>query len=137
MGERGRNQRIDLGLLVMRLGLAVPMLIYAVPKLIAGASAWQRAVRDIPLLGQSGSPEWVGLAVLILVTLAALMLLTGFLFRLATLVLTLFFVVFLIHFMSLGYRTLPIYAASQVGLCLGLMFSGPGRFSIAVKIESK
>lgn len=137
MREQERNQRIDLGLLLMRLGLAVPMIVYAAPKLVAGAPAWQKAIRDIPLLGQYGSMEWVGLLVLVLVTVAALLLLTGFLFRLATLVLTIFFIIFLVHFIGLGYRTLPIYAASQVGLCLGLLFSGPGRYSIAVKIESR
>ncbi len=41
------------------------------------------------------------------------------------------------YFINIGYKTLPLYAAALACICLGRLFTGPGRFAVALKNEKK
>jgi putative oxidoreductase len=132
-GERQSN----LGLLLMRLGIAVTLLVYALPKLLGGPPMWIQVGQDLRYLQADFPSQIVGLVLLVIQVLGSVGLITGGLFRISTALLSVIYSLHFLNFISIGYRTLPLYAAALACVCIGLMITGPGRFAVAVKIEKK
>ena len=132
-GERQSN----LGLLLIRLGIAVTLLVHAVPKLLGGTAMWIQAGRDLRFLQADFPSQMVGLTLLVIQVLGSVGLITGGLFRISTALLAAVYGLHFLDFISVGYKTLPLYAAALACACIGLMIAGPGRFAVAVKIEKK
>lgn len=131
------ESRESTGLLVTRLGLAASLLVFALPRLIQGSRSWAPVGKEIPFFSAAFPDAGVGLAVLIIQTLGSVGLLTGYLFRLCTALLASVYAFYFLNFLNSGYKTLPLYAGALACVCVGLLLSGPGRFAVAVKIESK
>ena len=132
-GERQMN----MGLLLMRLGIAVTLLVYALPKLLGGARQWAQVGKDLQFLQADFPFQWAGLVLLLFQVLGSIGMLTGGLFRISAVLLTTVYTLYFINFFTIGYKTLPLYAAALACVCIGLMITGPGRFAVAVKIEKK
>ena len=132
-GERQSN----LGLLLMRLGIAVTLLVYALPKLMGGTAMWIQVGKDMRFLQADFPTQIVGLILLVIQVLGSVGLITGGLFRISTVLLTVVYSLHFLDFISVGYKTLPLYSAALACVCIGLMITGPGRFAVAVKIEKK
>ena len=133
--QTANERNINSGLLIMRLGIAASLLMYAVPRLMDGRSAWTAVGKDMRFLQGDFPSQVVGLVVLIIDVLAALGLVSGYLFRLCAVFMVANYGIYFFNFISVGYKTLPLYALALACACLGLLFSGPGRFALAVKIE--
>jgi uncharacterized membrane protein YphA (DoxX/SURF4 family) len=131
------ERQVNTGLLLIRLGLAASQLIYAIPRLIDGTRAWSAVGKEMRFLHADLSAQVVGGAILIIEALASLGLITGYIFRLSTLLLAGVYGLYFFNFINEGYKTLPLYAGALACVCIGLMLSGPGRFAVSVKIESK
>lgn len=131
------ERQLNLGLLLMRLGIAATLLFYALPKLLGGGRMWVQAGKDLRFLPGDFPFQVVGLILLLVQSLASLGMITGALFRISTVALASVYGLYFINFISVGYKTLPLYAAALACVCIGLMITGPGRFSVAVKIEKK
>jgi hypothetical protein len=132
-GERQSN----LGLLLIRLGIAVTLLVYALPRLLGGTSVWIQVGQDLRYLQADFPSQIVGLVLLVIQVLGSVGLITGGLFRISTALLSVVYSLHFLNFISIGYKTLPLYAAALASICIGLMITGPGRFAVAVKIEKK
>jgi hypothetical protein len=74
---------------------------------------------------------------LLLAALGAVSLLFGYFFRIAGLVLFILFGMYFFNYFSIGYKTLMLWSAGLAAVFLGLVFVGPGRYAIAVKLEKK
>ena len=135
--QSANERQMNLGLLIMRVGAALSQLVYALPRLIDGTGAWISVGREIRFLQADFSVQVVGLVILAVEILAAVGLLTGYLFRVCALFLAVVYALYFFNFIHIGYKTLPLYAGALACVCLGLLFSGPGRFAVAVKIETK
>jgi len=131
------EKRTSFGLLMMRLGLAAVLLIHAVPKLIGGASAWALVGKNISMMNTGLPLEAVGLILLILETLCAVCLISGYFFRSANIVMTIIYVLFFMNYFNAGYKTLLLYALGFIAVFFGLIYIGPGRYAVSVKIEKK
>ncbi|MGD8846157.1 MAG: hypothetical protein PVJ84_00555 [Desulfobacteraceae bacterium] len=132
-GER----QLNMGLLLMRLGIATTLLVNAVPKLMGGTRQWARVGKDLQFLQADFPFQAAGLTLLLLQVLGSLGMVTGGLFRISAVLLTTAYGLYFINFFTIGYKTLPLYAAALAGVCIGLVITGPGKFSVAVKIEKK
>jgi uncharacterized membrane protein YphA (DoxX/SURF4 family) len=121
----------------MRLGISASLLIYAIPRLLDGNAAWTRVGKDLEFLSADVPTRWVGVILLIVEVLASIGLVTGYFFRLCMVLLMAHYGMYFFNFLSVGYKTLPLYAGALACVCLGLLFAGPGRFAVAVKIERK
>ena len=132
-GER----QLNVGLLLMRLGIAVTLLVNAVPKLVGGTQMWARVGKDLQFLQADFPFPAAGLTLLLLQVLGSIGMLTGGLFRISAVLLTTAYALYFVNFFTIGYKTLPLYAAALACACIGLMITGPGRFAVAVKIEKK
>lgn len=132
------NERhLNSGLLIMRLGMAATLLFYALPKLLGGSRLWITVGKDLRFLHADFPAQIAGLVLLLIEVLASVGLITGGLFRISTALLATVYSLYFFNFINIGYRTLPLYAAALACVCIGLMLIGPGRFSVAVKIEKK
>jgi uncharacterized membrane protein YphA (DoxX/SURF4 family) len=131
--ERNTNA----GLLIMRLGIAASLLVYAIPRLLESKAAWIQVGKEMRFLQADFPSQVVGLIILIVQIVASVGLVSGYMFRLCAVILAANFSLYFFNFMSVGYKTLPLYALALAIVCLGLLFSGPGRYAVAVKIERK
>jgi uncharacterized membrane protein YphA (DoxX/SURF4 family) len=131
------ERQLNIDLLLIRLGVAATLLVYALPRLLGGNRMWMEAGRDLRLLQADFPSQIVGLVVLIIQVLGCVGLITGGLFRISTALLTVIYGLHCLDFVSSGYKTLPLYAAASACVCIGLMIAGPGRFAVAIKIEKK
>lgn len=121
----------------MRMALVLMTIGIVFPKLKAGRAAWSAFAADLPLIGNTGPGNAVGLILLVLLGLGAFSLASGYLFRLSCLIYSLVYGAFGLNYFTSGYKTLPLYAATLCLVCLAMVITGPGKYSIAVKIEKK
>ena len=132
-----QERKINFGLLVMRVGLAIILLIHSMPGLIGGSAYWKRIGTDLSFINIGLPPEAIGIAVMLLESLGALSLLFGYLFRPFSIVLAILYCLYFFNYYNIGYRTLMLYSLSLASVFLGFVNTGPGRYAIAVKLEKK
>ena len=135
--QSASERQLNVGLLLMRLGIAVTLLVNALPKLLGGTNHWVQAGRDLRFLQADFPFQIAGAILLLFQVLGSLGMITGGLFRLSAVLLTTVYSLYFFNFFTIGYKTLPLYAAALACVCIGLIFTGPGRFAVAVKIEKK
>ena len=98
---------------------------------------WIEVAKDLRFIHSDFPSQVVGLVLLAIQVLGSLGLITGGLFRISTALIALVYGIHCLDFISMGYKTLPLYAVALTCICIGLMITGPGRFAVAVKIEKK
>jgi uncharacterized membrane protein YphA (DoxX/SURF4 family) len=131
--ERG----INLGLLLMRVGLAAGLLIHSLPGLIGGAAQWKSAGTALSYINIGLPLEVLGFVVLLIEVLGGVSLLCGYLFRTLCIILTLLFGLFCFNYLNIGYRTLTLFSLGLASVFIGLFNTGTGRYAVAVKLEKK
>jgi putative oxidoreductase len=132
-----QERKNNFGLLIMRLGLAAALLVHALPRLFGGDPAWQSVGRTLNFINIGVPLTLLGLSFLLLAALGAVSLLFGYFFRIACTLLFMLFGLYFFNYFSVGYQTLMLWSAGLAAVFLGLIFVGPGRYAIAVKLEKK
>ena len=132
-----QDRKINFGLLVMRVGLAIILLIHSMPGLIGGVAHWKRIGTGLSFINIGLPPEAIGFVMMLLETLGALSLLFGYLFRPFSVVLAVLYCLYFFNYYNIGYRTLMLYSLSLASVFLGFANTGPGGYAIAVKLEKK
>lgn len=120
------------GLLILRLGIGIMFIMHGLPKITGGPDTWEQVGGAMSNLGISLYPKFWGFLASIAETIGGLLMVIGFFFRPAMLVMAFtMFVAILVH--------LPdgVMAASQpielAMVFLGLLFVGPGKYSVDKK----
>ena len=131
------ERQLNVGLLLMRLGIAATLLVNSLPKLLGGTNQWVHVGKDLRFLQADFPFQIAGVILLLFQVLGSIGMITGGLFRLSAVLLTTVYCLYFFNFFTIGYKTLPLYAAALACVCIGLMITGPGRFAVAVKIEKK
>ena len=137
MGLTSENRQINFGLLIMRVGLTAVLLVHCLPALFAGTAAWQRVGTPLGFINFGVSPAFLGATVLLLETLGGLSLVFGYFFRIACIILTVLFGLYFFNYFRVGYHTLMLWSIGLAAVFFGLIYTGPGRYTIAVKLEKK
>ena len=132
-----QDRQTNSGLLIMRLGLAAVLLVHSMPKLFAGSHSWQSVGTTLGFINVGVPPAILGFVMLLLAALGAVSLLFGYLFRIACIILFVMFGLYFFNYFRIGYQTLMLWSAGLVAVFFGLIYVGPGRYSIAVKLEKK
>jgi len=132
-----QERKNNFGLLIMRLGLAAALLIHSLPTLIGGDAAWQSFGRTLNFINFGVPQKLLGFIFLLLAALGGVSLLFGYFFRIACMVLFILFSLYFFNYFSIGYKTLMLWSVGLAAVFLGLVFVGPGRYAIAVKLEKK
>ena len=121
----------------MRLGLAAVLLVHCLPKLFAGSPRWQSVGTTLGFINVGLPVAVLGLSMLLLEALGAVSLLFGYFFRIACIILFIIFGLYFYNYFSIGYQTLMLWSAGLAAVFFGLIYVGPGRYAIAVKLEKK
>jgi putative oxidoreductase len=132
-----QERKNNFGLLIMRLGLAAVLLVHSLPKLIGGDAAWQSVGTTLTFINIGAPQTLLGFIFLLLAALGAVSLLFGYFFRIACAILFILFGLYFFNYFSIGYRTLMLWSAGLAAVFLGLIFVGPGRYALTVKLEKK
>ena len=132
-----QDRQTNSGLLIMRLGLAAVLLIHSLPKLVAGSPSWQSVGTTLGFINLGVPQTVLGLVMLLLEALGAASLMVGYFFRISCIVLFIIFGLYFFNYFRIGYQTLMLWSAGLAAVFFGLIYVGPGRYSIAVKLEKK
>jgi len=127
----GLSKYSNLGLLIMRLGLGVMMVLHGYPKLLGGPEKWTKIGGAMANLGMNAYPTFWGFMAGATEALGGVLLILGLAFRPACLLLTFtMFVAALSHFHR-GDDIMGASHAIELGFAfVGLLFVGPGKYSV-------
>jgi putative oxidoreductase len=128
----GLSKYRELGLLLMRVGLGTMfLLVHGGPKLLGGPGLWEKVGQATSHFGIEFAPTAFGFAAGLAESLGGLLLIAGFLFRPACLLLVIVMITAATHHLSLGQGWIGASHAIEVGVAvLGLLLVGPGKYSI-------
>jgi putative oxidoreductase len=121
----------------MRLGLAVILLVHSLPKLFAGTPSWQSVGTTLGYINVGVPVTILGFVMLLLEALGAVSLMFGYFFRIACIILFIIFGLYFFNYFRIGYQTLMLWSAGLAAVFFGLIYVGPGRYTIALKLEKK
>jgi putative oxidoreductase len=125
-----RERWHDIGLLLIRLGFGLGFLYFhGWSKLTGGPEAWARTGGAVEHLGIGFGHTFFGFMAAFSEAIGGLLIAIGFLFRpAAALVVATMFVAWVMH-VTTGRGT-PGHAFKNMWVALGLVFLGPGRYSV-------
>ena len=134
-----QERKINFGLLFMRLGLAAVLLIHALPKLFGGTAAWKKFWMSLEFESIGLPGAIVGLTILLIESITALCLLSGYFFRVACALLSFLYGLYFFGYFyyKSGYVTLTLWSLGLALVFFGLIYIGPGRYAVSVKLEKK
>ena len=133
-----QERKINFGLLMMRLGLTAVLLLHSLPKLFGGSSVWKSVGTTLDFLHMGLPQEFFGFVILLLEALGAISFVFGYFFRTACTILFILFGLYFLNYLSNpGYQTMMLWSFGLAAVFFGLIYVGPGRYAIAVKLEKK
>lgn len=122
------------GLLIIRIGLGVMMMLHGYPKLLGGPEKWEAVGNSMKYLGIHFTPVIWGLLAGATETFGGFLILIGLAFRPVCLLLTFTMIVASLTNLRTSGNYMDASQAIEVGFVFfGLAFIGPGRFSIDKK----
>jgi putative oxidoreductase len=129
-----KNQKIDLGILIIRIGIGISFMIHGYPKLIGGIETWKELGGVMQMIGINFVPQFWGFMAAFSEFFGGLFLLLGLFFMPACVLLSITMIMAIVmHAVNGdGYND---YSHALVALILfvGLAVAGPGKFSVWVK----
>jgi putative oxidoreductase len=126
-----RYKTHDLGLLVLRVGIGIMFTIHGYPKLIGGPEVWEKIGGTMKLIGLDFAPTFWGLMAAVAEAVGGQLLALGLFFRFTCALLLGTMVMATVQHVGTG-DAFQVYshALEAAFLFLGLLFAGPGRYSL-------
>lgn len=122
------------GLMIMRIGLGIMMIYHGYPKLLGGPEQWEAVGNSTKYLGITFAPTIWGLLAAITETFGGFLILIGLAFRPACVFLMIAMAVASTMHLNNGDGLMIASHAIELGIVfLGLVFIGPGRYSVDKK----
>jgi len=126
-----RYRTHNLGLLLLRIGIGIMFTIHGYPKLIGGPEKWAEIGGAMKMFGISSSPVTWGFLAAFSEAVGGQLLAFGLFFRIAcALLLGTMIVAAAMHLMRGDDFNTYSHALEAAFLFLGLLFAGPGRYSV-------
>lgn len=122
----------ELGLLMIRIAIGASIIAYGVPKFMGGSETLTAVGQGIQYIGIHGGYMFWGFLAALVEVVCGFMILLGFLFRPAAFLLTLVMIMatlFQAH-NNPDFVKSALHPLSYAGVFFGLLFSGPGKWSI-------
>lgn len=127
----GLTKYRDFGLLFLRIGLGLMMFFHGLPKLQGGPEMWAKVGGAMALIGIDFLPAFWGFMAAFTETAGGILLIAGFLFRPAALLLSFtMLMAFVMHFKSGDSFGTWSHAVELAIVFVSLVLIGPGRFSV-------
>ncbi len=127
----GLGKYTSFGLLVMRFGLGVMMIMHGYPKLTGGPEKWIKVGKAMGNLGVSIYPVFWGFMAAATETLGGLLIILGLVYRPVCFLLAFTMVVAtLSHFQRGDELMRASHAIELAFVYFGMLFIGPGKYSV-------
>lgn len=120
----------DFGLLILRVGLGIFFILHGWPKLLGGPERWEELGNAMGNLGVTFFPVLWGFLAMAAELLGGLLLILGFLFRPACLLLFFTMIIATLYLLPGGDLSQWSHPAKMAVVFAALLFIGPGRFSL-------
>ncbi|XZF14752.1 DoxX family protein [Chitinophagaceae bacterium MMS25-I14] len=122
------------GLLLMRAGLGIMMMIHGYPKLMGGPDLWGKVGSAMGDAGIHFAPVFWGFMAAAAETICGLLAVLGLFFRPACLFIMFTLTIAALHHFSAGEGLSGAAHAIETGIAFtGLLFLGPGKYSVDKK----
>lgn len=128
---RNRDALVDLGLLVLRVGIGVVFILHGLPKLLGGVETWTQIGSTMSLMGVNFAPAFWGFMAASAEAVGGFFIIIGLLHRPVALMLVFTMIVALFMHMSAG-DPFGVYSNALKALIvfIALLITGPGKYSI-------
>jgi putative oxidoreductase len=119
------------GLLILRIGIGVMMILHGYPKLLGGTEKWAGLGKSMSVFGMHDFPTFWGFMAAFAETIGGLLFLVGFLFRPAVFMLLITMIVATMRHIKGGDGIMGASHAIELAiLFLSMFIIGPGKYSI-------
>ena len=126
-----RNVLINVGLLVLRLGIGIIFIIHGLPKLMGGVETWTQLGGAMSMMGISFAPAFWGFMAAATEAIGGLFIILGLLHRpTAALLVFTMIVALLVHVMQGDPFTIYSNALKALVVFIALVITGPGKYSL-------
>jgi len=130
------SKRINIGVLLIRLALAMLFMGYAIPRLLGGEKMWINAGGMLSKVNFAGlSYDLLGLIVLTLLVICGVSMFSGYLFNIFAILSSVLLALFAIKYYVLGMKVLALYAFSVALIDFALIYIGTGAYVISVSLR--
>ena len=128
---RNRDALIDLGLLILRIGIGVVFIIHGLPKLMGGMETWTQIGSTMSLIGIKFAPAFWGFMAAFSEVVGGLFIILGLLHRLMAIMLVFTMIIALLMHVA-GGDPFGVYSNALKGLIVfvALLITGPGKYSV-------
>jgi len=128
------NKYNNVGLLLMRIGLGVMMIVHGLPKLMGGIDKWEKVGSAMSHVGISFYPAAWGLSAALAESVGGVLIFLGLAFRPACIFLLFTMIIAAAMHLASGDGLLGASHPIELGFVfLGLLFVGPGKYSVDKK----
>lgn len=126
-----RNALVNMGLLVLRIGIGIIFIVHGLPKLMGGVETWTQLGSTMSMVGISFAPAFWGFMAAAAEAIGGLFIILGLLHRPVALLLIGTMIVALIMHVSAG-DPFAVYSNALKGLVVftALAITGPGKYSL-------
>lgn len=128
---RNRDALIDLGLLILRIGIGIVFIIHGLPKLMGGMESWTQIGSTMSIVGINFAPAFWGFMAAAAEVVGGLFIIIGLLQRPVALMLAFTMIIAVIMHVT-GGDPFGIYSNALKGLIvfIALLITGPGKYSL-------
>ena len=128
---RNREALVDLGLLVLRVGIGIVFIFHGFPKLIGGVETWTHVGSTMSMIGINFAPAFWGFMAAFAEAIGGVFIILGLMHRPAALMLVFTMIVALIMHITSG-DPFGIYSNALKALIVfvALLITGPGKYSV-------
>jgi uncharacterized membrane protein YphA (DoxX/SURF4 family) len=138
MGFKLPGDKAGLGLLFIRIGVAVFLIFHSVTRLAGNASLWKSVGKMTDFINTGMEIKTIGLVILLVELAGGAIIACGFLFRVGSIFMAALFGLYTYHYYFVaGHTILPLYSFGFFMSCLGLALTGPGAYIISFKSPGK
>jgi len=130
------SKRINWGVLLIRIALAILFLGYSVPRIFGGEKVWTNVGGMLSKVNFLDLPyDVLGLAVLIILILCGISMASGYLFNIFAIVSAVLLALFAIKYYVLGMKVLALYAFTVALIDFALIYIGTGAYVISISLR--
>ena len=125
-----RDALVDVGLLVLRIGIGVIFIFHGLPKLMGGVETWTQIGSTMSVIGISFAPTFWGFMAAATEAIGGLFIILGLLHRPVALLLVFTMIVAVLMHVTAG-DPFGVYSNALKGLVvfIALFITGPGKYS--------